>query len=92
MKKYLLYGGIVAPVLYVVTIIVGGLIRPGYSHIANAISELTAAGAPNKALLDPLLVHELIDQAPLAGLKAPAPRSPRRDRGRSYDASPGRPG
>ena len=35
---------------------VGGLLRPGYSHISQAISELTEAGAVGKPLLDPLLL------------------------------------
>lgn len=55
-NKSLLYAGVAAPVLYVSTVFLGGLLRPGYSHIANAVSELTAAGAPNKALLDPLFI------------------------------------
>jgi hypothetical protein len=38
----------------VVATALGGALRPGYSHLAEAVSELTAAGAPNKALLDPL--------------------------------------
>jgi hypothetical protein len=36
------------------TVILGGLLRPGYSHVAHAISELIAAGTPNTALLTPL--------------------------------------
>jgi len=44
--------GIASPVLFVVIVVVGGLIRPGYSHISQAISELTEAGAINKPLLD----------------------------------------
>jgi Protein of unknown function (DUF998) len=35
-------------------VVLGGLFRPGYSHIAQYVSELIEAGAPNKALLDPL--------------------------------------
>ena len=35
-------------------VVVGGILRPGYSHIAQYISELIEAGAPNKAILDPL--------------------------------------
>ena len=33
------------------TVILGGLLRPGYSHISMAISELVADGAPNRTLL-----------------------------------------
>jgi len=35
--------------------IVGGEMRPGYSHTYHAVSELLEAGAPNKLLLDNLL-------------------------------------
>jgi len=35
-----------------ITVIVGAAIRPDYSHIVNAISELISNGAPNKAILD----------------------------------------
>ena len=43
-----------APFVYIGAVILGGLLRPGYSHIAHAISELIATGAPNTALLNPL--------------------------------------
>ncbi|MEP7355773.1 MAG: DUF998 domain-containing protein [Anaerolineales bacterium] len=49
-----LLGGLLAPILYVFTVILGGALRPGYSHLAQAISDLMAAGAPNKALMDTL--------------------------------------
>ncbi|MDD5263426.1 MAG: DUF998 domain-containing protein [Candidatus Bipolaricaulis sp.] len=55
-KRAWLSGGILAPVTYLVVVVLGGLIRPGYSHYSEAISELVASGAPNKALLDPLFV------------------------------------
>ena len=32
--------------------ILGGALRPGYSHISDTVSELFAPGAPNKPLLD----------------------------------------
>ena len=52
-RKTLIYCGIIAPVLYVITAIVGAALRPNdYSHIVNAISELISNGAPNKAILD----------------------------------------
>jgi hypothetical protein len=51
-RKILLYCGIAAPILYVITVIVGAAVRNDYSHIVNAISELISNGAPNKALLD----------------------------------------
>lgn len=53
LRKILVSCGVVAPVLYVVTAIVGAALRPNdYSHIVNAISELLSNGAPNKAVLD----------------------------------------
>jgi hypothetical protein len=51
-RKILLYCGIAAPVLYVITVIAGAAVRNDYSHIVNAISELISNGAPNKAVLD----------------------------------------
>lgn len=52
LRKLLIYCGIAAPILYVATAIVGAALRPDYSHIVNAISELLSNGAPNKAVLD----------------------------------------
>jgi hypothetical protein len=52
LRKSLIYCGIVAPVLYIITAIVGAALRNDYSHIVNAISELISNGAPNKAILD----------------------------------------
>lgn len=56
MKKLLMLCGIFAAVVYVGTVILGGLLRPGYSHISMAISELVADGAPNRALLSSLFL------------------------------------
>jgi hypothetical membrane protein len=56
MKKLLILSGILAPVIYVGTVILGGILRPGYSHMAEAISELVSAGAPNKPLLSSLFI------------------------------------
>ena len=53
-NKVLMLCGILAPVLYVLTVILGGVIRPGYSHVSQAVSDLIATEAPNKSLLDPL--------------------------------------
>jgi hypothetical membrane protein len=52
LRKTLLYCGLIAPVLYIITAIVGAALRNDYSHIVNAISELLSNGAPNKAALD----------------------------------------
>ena len=61
MKKNLMFCGIAAAILYVGTVILGGLLRPGYSHISMAISELVADGAPNRTLLSSLfLLYNLL--------------------------------
>lgn len=56
MKKLLVFCGISAALLYTGTVILGGLIRPGYSHVVEAISELVADGAPNRPLLSSLFL------------------------------------
>ena len=53
-NKVLMLCGILAPVVYALTVILGGVIRPGYSHVSQAVSDLIATEAPNKSLLDPL--------------------------------------
>lgn len=61
MKKLLLLSGMFAAVVYAGTVILGGLIRPGYSHLSEAISELVAEGAPNRSLLSSLfLIYNLL--------------------------------
>ena len=61
MKKLLMFCGTTAAVIYVGTVILGALIRPGYSHITDAISELVADGAPNRSLLSSLfLLYNLL--------------------------------
>lgn len=52
----LLLGGIVSPLLYVITTIVGGALRPGYSHTKDTVSELFSPGSPNKQLLNKLIL------------------------------------
>jgi hypothetical membrane protein len=61
MKKLLMLSGMYATIIYMATVILGALIRPGYSHIADAISELVADGAPNRFLLSSLfLIYNLL--------------------------------
>ena len=43
--------GMLFPVVYILMTIVGGALRPGYSHITDTVSELLSPGAPNKSLL-----------------------------------------
>lgn len=53
-RRILFLCGVIAPVLFVFMAILGGAIRPGYSHISDTVSELFSPGAPNKRLLDPI--------------------------------------
>jgi hypothetical protein len=56
MKKLLMLCGVSAAVIYIGTVILGGWLRPGYSHISMAISELVADSAPNRSLLSLLFL------------------------------------
>jgi hypothetical protein len=44
----------IAPLLFVFMTILGGALRPGYSHTSETVSELFSPGSPNKLLLDTL--------------------------------------
>lgn len=67
--KFLMICGILAPVVYILTVILGGAIRPGYSHISQAVSDLIATEAPNKSILDSLFaLYNLMTIAFGAGL------------------------
>ena len=50
--KALYFSGMLVPFTYFLLYVVGGALRPGYSHLAESVSELLSPGAPNKALLD----------------------------------------
>ena len=53
--------GIFAPLFYIIPTIVGGLLRPGYSHLTNSVSDLLASGAPNKIpLMIPFTVYPIL--------------------------------
>lgn len=45
---FLLCGLIIGP-SYIALYVLGGALRPGYSHVSNSVSELLSPGAPNKA-------------------------------------------
>jgi hypothetical protein len=51
-QKLLYLCGMVSPVLFILLTILGGAIRPGYSHVSETISELFSPGSPNKLPLD----------------------------------------
>jgi Protein of unknown function (DUF998) len=52
--KVLMLSGVLASLTYTVAVVIGGILRPGYSQVAQYVSELIETGAPNKAILDPL--------------------------------------
>lgn len=54
--RWLIGAGIVAPILYALTVVIGGAFTPGYGHYSDTVSELVGIGAPNKALIDPILM------------------------------------
>jgi len=55
MKRYLrtilLSSGMLAVVIYLLHILIGGFLWKGYSHLQQPISDLTSTGAPNRFLL-----------------------------------------
>jgi len=78
--------GILAPMVYVGAVIVGGVKKPGYSHRSHFVSELIEAGAPNASLLNPLFaLYNLLTIAFGIGLFA-------RVRGMSQGKGGGSPG
>jgi hypothetical protein len=50
--KILYVCGLLVPFAYILLYILGGALRPGYSHLAHSVSELLSPGSPNKPLLD----------------------------------------
>jgi hypothetical membrane protein len=51
MKKFYPIFGIIGPIIYILAVIIGGLLRNDYSFLYNTISELTIANAPNLILM-----------------------------------------
>lgn len=43
--------GMAIPLCYIFLYVLGGALRPGYSHVAHSVSELLSPGAPNRPLL-----------------------------------------
>jgi len=54
--KILAICGILAPLLYVATLVVGNVLDPSYSQIGKTVSELIQRGAPNRDLLNAMFV------------------------------------
>jgi hypothetical protein len=50
-QRIFYFFGLFAPILFVFTAILGGVLRPGYSHITNTVSELFSPGSPNRLFL-----------------------------------------
>ena len=67
MKDRMLLLGVASPVLYALTVILGGALWAEYDHIRQAISELTAAGAPHQLPLNILFSIALICAGVFAG-------------------------
>jgi hypothetical membrane protein len=51
-QKAFALSGIAGPILFTILVIVEGLLRPGYSQVAQLISELGQVGTPNAILQD----------------------------------------
>ena len=60
MKKVLLVCGVLSSLLYVGTDILAGMLWKGYSFTDQAISELSAIGAPTRPLVAPLLIIYIV--------------------------------
>jgi hypothetical protein len=52
--KFLGAVGALAPIIYLVAVLVGGALWQGYSHVAETVSTLTSAEAPNQQVMVPL--------------------------------------
>lgn len=68
-KKHLRFFGacgIVSALLYIAAWVLGSILRPGYSGRTQAVSELIEAGAPNKRLLDLMILGFHIMVIPFA--------------------------
>jgi len=48
--------GILAPIIYVIALVVGNVLDPSYSQIEKTVSELVQRGAPNRDLINGILV------------------------------------
>jgi len=53
-NKIFSYLGVAAVIFYVLAVIVGGMITPGYDHIYNTISELSIPGQSDRWIINSL--------------------------------------
>lgn len=51
-QKILYLCGMLVPFVYIFMYVVGGALRPEYSHLSDSVSELLSPGSPNKLFLD----------------------------------------
>ena len=51
LRKLLLFGGILASVTYFLAWVLGAMQWPGYNSVSQAVSELSALGAPSRPLM-----------------------------------------
>ena len=59
--KYLLICGILAPIFFIGTDVIAGILYPGYNFIDQSIGELSAVGAPTRLLVVPLnLIYNML--------------------------------
>lgn len=54
--RLLALGGILAPIIYLLALVIGNILDPSYSQIGKTISELIQQGAPNRDLLNIIFV------------------------------------
>jgi hypothetical protein len=54
--KILALCGILAPIVYVIALIVGNILDPSYSQVGKTVSEFIAQGAPNRDLLNGIFI------------------------------------
>ncbi|MFX1301065.1 MAG: DUF998 domain-containing protein [Promethearchaeota archaeon] len=52
--------GMLSPILYTAMWILGGILRPEYSHIRDDVSSLLAVGAPKKRVFDAFLISSSV--------------------------------
>lgn len=51
-QRMLAICGIVGPILYTIVLIIIGLLRPGYNHLTQPMSELGEVGGPNAIIMN----------------------------------------
>jgi hypothetical protein len=74
-RKWLLICGILSSLVYVAADVLGGIWLEGYSHMSQAVSELSAIGSASRPIVVPLLMaHSVLVIAFGFGIRASADR------------------